>query len=276
MDANGEPVYDWEALTGQYARVRRRWPRVEVALCAYGRFLADRGAASPALPGWVHADDLYLTCACLHGVPPAIRVLEREYLLPLMRSTVSGPSEEDLLQTVLERLLMPHGEGEPRLASYSGRASLRTWLRVVAKRVRINASRGAQAEHVAILDDLAERLVVPTGTDPELDYLRHRYRQEFTTAFRAALSELDDRSSRLLRMYVTHSATGKEMAATFGVNRVTVIRWLGAVRRSLLVATRAQLERTLSLSHSEFESVIRLLDSSLDVGLSTLLEPTGS
>lgn len=255
-----------------HSSAQRRWPELQVSLAVFGQYLVDRPAAFNEDNECVQADDLYLACACLQGIPLAIRVLESDYLDPLLPRSGYELNRDDLRQAVLERLLAAEEPRQPRLADYSGRASLRTWLRVVTKRVQLNLLRKTRVEPTRDAEDLTERFVVPLGADPELDCMRLRYAREFKEAFRLAIRRLDARSTLVLRMHTIQGATGNEIATLFGVRRATVVRWMAEIRRELFSMTREYLREALRLSSTEFESIVRLVRSELDTNLSVLRE----
>jgi RNA polymerase sigma-70 factor, ECF subfamily len=253
-----------------YRRVRLRWPDLEVPFSDFATYVAKRQFESGPAAITEHATDLYLVCACLREIPLALRVLEQEYIEPVLVSSATATARDDLRQIVLEKLLLRREGGQRRLEEFSGRSSLRTWVRVVAKRVQLNLMRGNAGRSADSVDELSESKLIPTGSDPELDYLRYRYAHEFQQAFRAALRSLDARGSLLLKMHLVEHASGGEMAALFGVSRVTVVRWMAGVRQQLLSVTREQLQRERKLSRTEFESVVRLVWQQLNVSLSLL------
>ncbi|MBN1612181.1 MAG: sigma-70 family RNA polymerase sigma factor [Polyangiaceae bacterium] len=253
-------------------RAQRRWPELQLPLGAFGEYLAERSAAFTADADCPHADDLYLACCCLHGISVAIRVLENDYLDRLLPPSVRETNRDDLRQAVLERLLSAQAPRQARLADYAGRASLRNWLRVVARRVQLNMMRKSPSESVRDAEELLERFVVPLGRDPELDCVRQRYAREFKEAFRQALRALDPRSTLVLKMHTVQGARGRDIAAVFGVRRATVVRWMAEIRRELFRTTQAHVRQSLRLSSAEFRSIVRLLRSEMDTNLSGLRE----
>jgi RNA polymerase sigma-70 factor (ECF subfamily) len=58
----------------------------------------------------------------------------------------------------------------------------------------------------------------------------------------------------------------------FGVHRATVARWRSDARTALFEGTRRVFRAELDLSAGEFASVMRLIDSQLEVSLPRLLE----
>ncbi len=249
-----------------------RWPEFDVSATEFARFVAERQDAATSDGPYENASDLYLVCACLKNVTGAIRVLEQQYVEPVLPTSNSTVNRDDLRQAVLERLLLCSDNGRCRLAEYSGRASLRAWVRVVAKRVHLNMARGLAIKPARGVHEVLETHLIATGSDPELDYLRVRYASEFKRAFRAAVAKLDSRELLMLRMHVAEKASGAEMAALFGVNRTTVVRWMSDTRHELLTQTRQHLQQELKLSRAECDSVVRLVMRQLDMTLSVLNE----
>jgi len=245
---------------------QQRWPEFQIPIVEFASFLLSRQPLSAATTTFEYATDLYLACACLKGSGAAIRVLEHEYVLPIL---TSWPGLEDVRQAVLERLLASPKYSRAKLAEYSGRSSLRTWLRVVCRRVQCNLSR---TQSHSIMNELSDQVLLPVGSDPELEYMRVRYACEFKQAFYAALRSLGDKRCQLLRMHLLEKASGEAIAASFGVSRVTVVRWLGEIHHRLLFETQRRLQSENGVSTAEFASVMRIVREDLDLSLSVLAE----
>lgn len=254
----------WQAA---YDRSKARWSSTWISPGDFAEYLAQLGHSAPELreAAALHVEDLFLVCACARGVAPAIEVL-RDIIISL----AGRDAQEDLCQNVLERLLLG-GLGQPRILEYGGRSSLRAWLRVVVKRTFLNQARKRSeppADPDAIVTDARKTL----SADPEVDYMRLRYAEDFKRALRYALSSLDPQQRLVLRLYAVDGATGARIAAIMGVNRVTVVRWIADIRHRLLEATRARLQAELRLSSTEFESISRLVRSDLALSISRLLD----
>jgi RNA polymerase sigma-70 factor (ECF subfamily) len=107
--------------------------------------------------------------------------------------------------------------------------------------------------------------------DPELDYLKLRYRGAYEVALQAALEALPDRDALLLKLHYVDGLNIDRIGVLYGVHRSTVARWRTAARRQILASTREHLRRVLSLSDSEFDSLAALVRSQLTVSLRTAL-----
>lgn len=224
----------------------------------------------------IHGADLYLACACVQGDRAALEAFEREYLSQVP-SFLGGMSPTPLLvgdvqQSLREQLLVRPPDGrEPRLASYSGRGPLTSWLRVAAIRAAIHLrSRDLERRSVDI-DSLREEPL--PGADPELDYIKMAYADEFRRAFQGALAKLTGKERTVLRFYLCDGLNIEKIGTFYGVHRATVARWIARARESLLAATREHLREQLCASDSELESLVRILHRDVDVSIRRYLQP---
>lgn len=184
-------------------------------------------------------------------------------------SGASPAERDDLGQVVRQRLLVaPATGGAPRISTYSARGSLVSWVRVVAVRETARMLPRARRERTGD-DDLES--VMARDDDPEIGYLKRLYRGEFKRAFRAAIEALGDRERVLLAQHVLDDLSIDQIAALHRVHRATAARWLQAARAAVLDGTQRELIRRLRLSRTELASVMRLIESQLEVSLPRLL-----
>jgi RNA polymerase sigma-70 factor (ECF subfamily) len=231
----------------------------------------DRGLAS------VRGDDLYLACGCVDGLPAAVAAFDAACIPVIDRAVAaSGATRaevDDLRQVVRQRLLVPTateaGEAEPRIATYTGRGNLKSWVRVVATREAARLLPRERREVSADDDDLAG--LIARDDDPEVGYLKRLYRAEFKQAFTAAVAGLSDRERLVLRQHALDGLSIDQLAAFYRVHRATTARWIEAAREAVLDGTRRELVKRLQLSRSELDSIMRLIGSQLEVSLPKLL-----
>jgi RNA polymerase sigma-70 factor, ECF subfamily len=221
----------------------------------------------------IHAADLYLACACAHEVPGAVEAADEAYL-----SSVSGalhhldgsPAFEDEVRQIIRDKLFVAGAGaQPKIVGYSGRHPLASWIRIAARRVGINLRRGESARARASAAALSEAL--PSGADPELDYLKARYRAEFREAFQAAVAALTDRERVILRLSLVEGLSHDRIAPIYGVTQPTITRWIGKARESISENTHRILCERLRLRSSEVHSIAKLVCSELNLSLARWL-----
>jgi RNA polymerase sigma-70 factor (ECF subfamily) len=263
------------ALQALVSRCRSRWPQIQVSASAFARFVAerislvDRGSVEDALKDVV-AEDLWLTHACLQGDACAHKELKR--LLCSVADTsgankgLSVDGAQDLLQTVLELLLVGRDGSPGKLAGYSGRGVLSSWLWTVVFREALKLKQ--QRVYDEPFEDGLVRALWSSDNNPELRKLRAECLIAFRRSFRAAVSRLSSQERLLLRSWLYDGLSLEEAAATLGIHRTTAVRWVKEIKASLQKNTLLELGKDLSLKRSEVESVMRELDSCLEASLS--------
>jgi RNA polymerase sigma-70 factor (ECF subfamily) len=103
--------------------------------------------------------------------------------------------------------------------------------------------------------------------DPELRYIKERYRQELESSVEHALRSLGDRERALLRLHLSERMSIDQLGVIYGVNRATAARWLAAARTAVMTRTRDDLRARLGLSPSECRSIMALVRSRLDISI---------
>lgn len=266
-----------QALAAQVSAAREAWPGVELEVVAFVRALGPW--VSPEHPlASLHLADLYLATACLRDAPGAIAAFERAFGAVIDRGLrgVDAADRADARARVRERLLTD-AHGAAKLASYGGRGPLLHWLRITVVRMRKDLSRvaGRRRDRPALDSQTFERAVHPIA-DPEYAYLRGHYSEILQEEFSGALGELSPRARNTLRQHLVEGLSTAQLAAAYGVDASTPRRWLAKAREELWGLTRRRVMRRLALSPTEFESIVRLVRSELEVSVVRLLRPTQS
>ena len=243
------------------ARARAAWPGVELSEELFAEAL-------PRCTG-EHVDDFYLATACVHGIDAATKAFDRAFapavLQQARRLGVSDCTPEELRQRVWAKLLLAEGDRPPRLAEYAGTGPLAAWLAVVVARMVVDLQRKASGRAPAPAVEGLE-------ADLELDYLKRHYGAEFESALAAAASELTVRERNVLAHTIVDGLEQAEVAAIYGVHQSTASRWIAKARESLLRATRRHLMQRLGVSGTEVDSILRLIQSRMDITLGPLLK----
>jgi RNA polymerase sigma-70 factor (ECF subfamily) len=262
----------WEAA-------RTQWPTVAVPAELFVRHVAERlPEASPGSPvgpliEQLSLAELYLACACMHGLPGAIAAFERHYLvkLPAMLGYLRQPaaSIDDICQMTRVRLLVSTPEGSPRINDYMGRGALLSWVRVTAVRIALKEGTADKPASNESVEDVIEALPAPE-IDAELDLIRRRHHTEFRQALHEAFSALSADDRHLLRLYLLDRLSTPELGTLFRVNQSTISRWLKSVRQTIFDETRRRLQARLGLSARDFQSFLAILDSQIDLSISQI------
>ncbi len=267
------------ALMAVVERATARWPELSVDPVAFVQHVAGHIAPGPdilaALHG-LHADELWLAFACHRGDGRAMAALERTHGAHIEAAHRAVPahllSREDHRQLVRDTLFVADAHGRTKIGSYAGQGSLAAWLRIAARRIGLNAVRSAPAPTTPLLDDDPFDLPASLG-DPELDYLKQTYREQFREAFGEAVAGLPARERTLLRQSIAHRITVREIGRMHQVHHATAARWVADARLRLVDDTRAALQRRLEISKHELDSIMGLIASRLDVSVARVLGP---
>ena len=73
-------------------------------------------------------------------------------------------------------------------------------------------------------------------------------------------------------MYVIEGLAAETIGRMYQAHRATVARWIARAQKEVMVATRRALERELGLGRAEVDSLIRVVQSRLDLSLGSFLD----
>jgi RNA polymerase sigma-70 factor (ECF subfamily) len=252
---------------------RAAWPELALPADAFARYLEQRLAPDQPRPealAGVHVADLYLACACVAGEPRALAAFEKRYLARLDEAVARLGREptfvDDVRQAVRTKLLVSEGAA-PKIADYSGRGTLQSWVRAVAVRVGLNLLRRQKKQVSPEAADGDPLLATP---DPELQFIQRRYRAHFAAAFRAALAGLSAEQRTILRLHYVDGLTLRQIAKLHRVHDSTASRWAEAARQELIEGTRRALGERLGAESADVQSLIGVLESQFHVSLHSL------
>jgi RNA polymerase sigma-70 factor (ECF subfamily) len=155
--------------------------------------------------------------------------------------------------------------GPPKLADYSGRGRLSSWLRVAANNEALMLLRRRREEPRPSRELRAK--AISSRVDPEGAIFRERHREQFQAALDEALAALTPRERNLLRAYFVDEMTIDQLSARFRVHRSSAARWVQKAQERVLDETRRLLADRLNQSAEEFASLARLVKSQLHLSL---------
>lgn len=253
------------------AACQAAWPGVVVTQDEFLAYVADRhpGLDPAEVLSSLRAEDLYLACACSREDRKALAAFERNFLSKVAgyvaRVDRSSAFADEVRQALRDKLFL-RVKGKPgKIAEYTGRGSLGAWLRVASVRTALNLKRRSTTGSGGDPKEIG----VAAG-DPELDYLKARYRKELSDAFRATLEELPADARTVLRMHYIDGLSLDEIGVAYRIHRTTAARWLASSREKILKETRRRL--AVRVGKQNLDSVLALAQSELDVTLTRLLE----
>lgn len=261
---------------------------VAAGRAAHPGFTASAGAIAQLVrrrledddhPHDVVGEEIYLACACALGDNAAIAAFERRYfgVIPAALSRLSLGRDEiaEVAQILRVRLFVadPKRDQPPRVVTYAGRGQLGGLLRVAAIRAGLNLLRD-QGRIAVGADGLED---IPTASDdPELARLKQNHRTAFKAAFEQAIAALAPRELALLDLAVVKRVGIDKIGAIYGVHRATAARWVASARDELTRSLHRILGVRLAVHEAEFEQLLPLVESQLELSLERLLTCTSS
>jgi RNA polymerase sigma-70 factor (ECF subfamily) len=215
-----------------------------------------------------HAADVHLALACIAGSAAAHARLDgrlrRVTPQALTGIRLGGASAEDVLQDVRAKLLVAG-----KIASYAGRGPLDGWLRVTVARAALSVVRSQTAAPET--DEPAALAAVAGAHDPELEALRARAAPVLERAIADALEALADEDKTLLKLHFVDGLTIDDLAAIHSLHRATMARRIARARTAVFEDARTRAIASLGGGEAEFESLVGVVLSALDVTLRRLL-----
>lgn len=266
-----------------YEQGRAAWPQLaleEATFQAHLQALVDQAQAPLDLHA-LRGVDLYLACACVSGSTAALAILERDYLAQVPAALYSlrlGEAQaEEVVQQLRVKLLSPP---TPKLADYSGRAALRTFLRASAVNTALHFLDSADQRKRLDRDEVwFARLPAPGPGGPpgtaglEAAALQRIDGEKLKDAVHVALQALKPEARNLLRLHFLEGMTLEEIGALRQVHKSTISRELTRVRQALLKEAQRELARRHQLQPEQVQSLVDFVSSQLDLSLSRALEP---
>ena len=252
----------------------------------------------------IQAGDLFMALACSNGSERAWWEFDqqhRAYLERVARHLASSESNaQDVVDTVYVELYgtrVIDGERVSKFATYSGRGSLRGWLRTVIWHSLVDLHRTSHDE--VSLDEMTENVgegytqasfAEPSlgGETEMLDHLtRERYRKATLSAIENSFAGLDDHEKLLLLYYHVENLKLREIAKLVEVStsplrdwfqrksanrennpasrihESTIMRWLEKTYTKVLKTFRNELATKINLKDEEIEICMQLATQDL-------------
>jgi RNA polymerase sigma-70 factor, ECF subfamily len=265
VPADGVSETAWRAYLQAAAAA---WPDLPIAPADFIAHVAS-GAPPGGLPPSAHAGDLLLAFACARGVPAAIGAFHESYdgvvARVLARRRAGDADAADVSQVVYERLLVAPPGGAPKIADYRGMGPLRSWISTTVATTLLMTRRAA-----ARRDDRSDESALASALaadNPELLYMKSRYREQIEGSMARALSGIPQRDRALLKLHLVERMSIDQLAVVYGVNRATAARWLAKARADLLGRARDEIQAQLGVSQSECDSLVDLVRSNLHLSV---------
>jgi RNA polymerase sigma-70 factor len=301
-----------------YAHCRENAPNFGVSadqlkdsLCrTVSRFVQTNAAEKPSIEEikdflrQIQADDLFLALACASGNERAWWEFDQQHRAylervarHLARTEIDAQEVVDSVYVELYGTRVVDGERVSKFATYSGRGSLRGWLRTVIWHSLVDLHRASHEE--VSLDEMTETIgeghahsnfaeMKLGGENEMIDHLaRDRYRKATLSAIENAFANLDDHEKLLLLYYHVENLKLREIARMVEnpvsplrgwfqrksanretnpesrIHESTIMRWLEKSYAKVLKTFRAELQTNHNLREEELEICMELATQDL-------------
>lgn len=252
----------------------------------------------------IQANDLFMALACAAGSERAWWEFDqqhRSYLervaRHLAKTEVDAQEVVDHVYVELYGTRLVDGERVSKFSTYSGRGSLRGWLRTVIWHSLVDLHRASHDE--VSLDEMTENVgegaahasfaeSAPNGEDQMIDHLtRERYRKATLAALETAFASLEDHEKLLLLYYHVENLKLREIARmveneasplrgwfqrksstrekdpSSRIHESTIMRWLEKSYGKVLQTFRAELQTDHGFKNEEIGICIELATQDL-------------
>ena len=252
----------------------------------------------------IQADDLFLAMACANGNERAWWEFDQQHRAylervarHLARTEIDAQEVVDTVYVELYGTRVVDGERVSKFATYSGRGSLRGWLRTVIWHSLVDLHRASHDE--VSLDEMTETVgesythasfanTKLGGEDEMIEQIaKDRYRKATLTAIENAFASLDNHEKLLLLYYhvedlklreiarmVENSASplrdwfqrksaNRESNPDSRIHESTIMRWLEKSYAKVLKLFRTELRLLHNLSEEEIEICLELATQDL-------------
>lgn len=218
--------------------------------------------------------DLGVAFGAISGSSEAWRILDTQYFSEsvrvLGRLQLTQSQLDDVCQHTRTRLFLPGPRGVAKLQQYMARGSLTAWLKMVVTRDAIDMLSKKEVELPAFGDDFWDALPA-SQDDSEMALLRRQYGAQLKDTVESVVADMHEEHRCVLRYHLVEGLTIDDIAMILGVHRATVARRINKARDEMAKTTRERMREHLQVSASQFASVMRLIDTQIDLSLHRLL-----
>ncbi|HEU4387741.1 MAG TPA: sigma-70 family RNA polymerase sigma factor [Blastocatellia bacterium] len=184
----------------------------------------------------LHIADLYLAVACANQSTVAWNRFVSNYqkLIGDVAAFVSPTLDagRELAATVMVDMFLPDNTGRSRIASYEGRSSLATWLRIVIANRAIN-ERLLRWNSRESIENIAHIADIGTQARIETSLRSGRYEAMISDCLENACRELTQRERLVLLLRYSDELQVSQIARLLSVHPSNVTRQIERIRRKL-------------------------------------------
>lgn len=221
--------------------------------------------------------DLYLTCGCVHKSEKAWTTFDlhyRRFIIDLVRfSYRQGTDTEEVADSVLVSLYFNDRSGRLRIASYDGRSSLATWLRVIVINRAINDRNERKLASDESVGDIRDDRAV---ANLESTMRAKRYGKILRESLAHALRQTTVKERLMLLWRYDQNLQLGEIAELLGIHQSNVTRQLVRLQVRLREAVVRALASQYQLSSLAIQECLADLveNPQISISLMSLIKET--
>ncbi|MER3631892.1 MAG: hypothetical protein C4325_06805 [Blastocatellia bacterium] len=234
------------------------------------------------------ADDLCLVIACRRGSESAwdelFRLFQPVVKAIAYRVASNIDAAEELAGSVWGELFGirsdANGRATGKLAYYSGRGSLGSWLRAVTAQLAIDLHR-ENSRFVQFAEDrelesaaeisLTQQTIRPTNRNPEEAVLELRAASDVSSAVIAAIKLLEAKDRLILKLYYFDGLTLKEIGQVLDFHEATASRRLARIQAEIRSSTERILQSEFGWNDSEIRNYLAETAERIGPGLEKIV-----
>lgn len=226
-----------------------------------------------AFIGKLHVEDLYLSSACAQHSEAAwhqFSLIYRKCIQDLFRYVaLSTDAALELADLTLIDMFLPDRSGQSRIASYDGRSSLVTWLRVIVSHRAINERQRMwnRMQRVEPSLDIADASALRTV---ESRLRTGRYERVFNDSLQSVCSELSAQERLILLWRYEEGLQLGQIARLMGIHQSTVTRQLERLLKRMRGEVISALVSKYQLSPAAIEECLSVIVESSSHSISVL------
>ncbi|MEW6729876.1 MAG: sigma-70 family RNA polymerase sigma factor [Acidobacteriota bacterium] len=224
----------------------------------------------------LNVKELCLALACASGDESAWDDFIAEYrgfMQGIARQlTANETTAEELVEIAwadLYGLREVEGKRMSKFASYSGRGSLKGWLRAVLFQLSVDHHR--RQGRLLQPDENTDFDRLTTPVSPPSESSSNRFRNAIEQALAQAFRELAPKMKLMLSYYYYDNLTLKQIGQLFHVHEATASRWLQKAQKDVRQAVEKILQRDYKFNQAQINECLSLAAESDEIGVRSLL-----
>lgn len=228
------------------------------------------------------AQELCFAIACAQADETAWNEFMQEYRGFLQavahQLTKNETQAEELVETAwseLYGLREVNGKRISKFSAYSGKGSLKGWLRAVLFQLSVDRhrrqSRYVQTEEEKDFERLAQPINHASQENPSI---AERYQIATHKALEMAITSLEPRTKLILNYYYYDNLTLKQIGQIFGVHEATASRWLQKIQQDIRQTAEKFLKQEYKFNNIQIKECLEYAADNADIDIKNLLAAT--